>query len=272
LVDGIADYVFLANAGPGLIGSFFLASPPSRLGLTVDRVMVKVIDGLTDEAMFRRGVRELRAFASVQTPYIVQLYDAGQDGSSLYYSMEFLDGGSLAFPSRPIERSEVHRAVAHAALAAHAMHGHGIAHRGIEPSTVLLHQHGAKLADLGLAQVLSPGQTVTAFSQLDGVEFMDPAVLRGASPSRAADIWSLGATLHRALSGRGLYGKLPPDAPLSAVRRVLSTPPSIDPDLDPAEIAVISTCLTPDPADRYPTAQALANAITTSLLGLEPAS
>ena len=77
-VDGIADYTFVRPLGKGSHGVLYVAVPPPRLGLDVEHVAVKVLAGGTDEDAFRRTTRELRAFAAAQSPYLVTLFDAGQ--------------------------------------------------------------------------------------------------------------------------------------------------------------------------------------------------
>jgi eukaryotic-like serine/threonine-protein kinase len=260
-MDGIADYQFQRSLGRGNNGEFFVSAPPPRLGVAAPTVTVKVVDGPTPEDAFRRATRELRAFAMVQCPQLVTLYDAGQDGDRFYYSMEHLPLGSLASPSRPLTREEIIAAVADAARAAHALHEAGIAHRDIEPSTILLTDTGGKLADLGIAQVLNPGQTVTGLGSIGSVEFMDPSILRGDPASRSADVWGLGVTLHRALTGVGVYGDLPEREPLVAIRKVLSSSPVLSDHLMPAERAIIDRCTQLDPNHRYPTAAELAGAL-----------
>ena len=66
------------------------------------------------------------------------------------------------------------------------------------------------------------------------IGYVDPCLLRGDDPSRASDVFSLGATMHYALAGEGLYGRLPADDPVMAMRRVASHPPVISAPLDPA--------------------------------------
>ena len=94
-----------------------------------------------------------------------------------------------------------------AALAAHALHERGIAHRDIKPANILLAEDGGRLSDLGLSQLLTPGIVVTGLGQI-GLEFTDPQIMLGAAASRASDIWSLGACLHYAMTGAGVYGDL----------------------------------------------------------------
>ncbi|MEZ5141058.1 MAG: protein kinase [Acidimicrobiales bacterium] len=200
-------------------------------------------------------------FAGVRSPYLVALYDAGQEDGTFYYAMAYHPMGSLASPARALTRTEILRAVAHAAHAAHALHEAGVVHRDIKPANILLHDDGAHLSDLGLAQILNPGQTTTGVGPVTSVEFLDPAIIRGEPASRATDIYALGATLHRALTGQGIHGELPARDALLALRRVLASPPTLDASLDPATAALVGACLEPDPLRRPATAADVAGRI-----------
>jgi serine/threonine protein kinase len=259
--DGIADYKFIRRLGAGSHGVFYLARRPERLPVMAEFVAVKVLSGGSSQDVFRWAARELTAFAAVSSPYLVSLYDAGQQGEQLYYSMEYLPGGSLAMPAEPPGRVTSLNAVAHAARAAHALHEGGIAHRDIKPGNVLLHPGGAKLADLGLSHVLSPGITVTKMGSAGDIGYLDPCLIRGDRPSRASDVFSLGATLHYALAGEGLYGALPVDDPLLAMRRIVSHSPVIADGLDRDAREVIAWATAADPARRPATALELAERI-----------
>ncbi len=179
---GIADYRFIKVLGTGNHGVFYLAPRPERLPADAELLAVKVLSGASSQDTFRRAVRELAAFAAVSSPYLVTLYDAGQEGEDLYYSMEYLADGSLAHPAEPVQRGTALTAVAHAARAAHALHEAGIAHNDIKPGNVLLHAGGGKLADLGLSRQLTPGLTVTGLGSSASVEYLDPALIRGEAP------------------------------------------------------------------------------------------
>ena len=260
-MDRIADYTFVRLLGQGNHGHYYLAPPPERLGLDAEHVAVKIIGGSVAGDGFRRATKELKIFASVRSPYLVTLYDAGQDGSSFFYSMEYFPLGSLATPARPLTRPEVLRAVAHGARAAHALHEAGVVHRDIKPGNLLLHDDGAKLSDLGLAQILSPGQTTTGMGSVGSLEFMDPRIIAGDRASRTSDIWALGVTLHRALSGAGLYGELPDNDPILALHRMLKTEPKVSTTLEAGDADVVIACLMPEPLHRPATALALAERI-----------
>ncbi len=246
VAEGIADYRFTRSLGEGTHGRFYLAEPPARLGLADSAVAVKVLDGPGGDAALAAMTEELRLFASVPCPQLATLLDAGAAGGTCYYAMRYYPLGSLETPSRPLRSDEVIGAVADAARAAHALHEAGVAHRDIKPANVLLDDGGGgRLSDLGLAKVMAPGMTMTGMGSIGSVEFVDPELIRGGRASRASDVWSLGATLHRALTGRSIYGALPESDPLLALRHVLKTPPRVDPALDGEVAAVVSATLAP---------------------------
>jgi eukaryotic-like serine/threonine-protein kinase len=260
-MDRVADYELVRSLGRGDHGEFFLATAPTRVRTEDEQVALKVLSAPDVDDAVRRMTRELRALAAVSSPYLVEVLDAGQEGDRLFYAVPYHPMGSLDSPEVPLDRPEILRAVVHAARGAHALHEGGLAHRGIKPSNVMLHQHGARLADLGLAEVLAPDAHVTGIGATGAVEFMDPDILRGRSASRASDIWSLGATLHRVLAGEGIYGELPAQ-PLRAMRSVLEREPQLSDRLSAEERAVVEAALAPDPAQRPGTALGLAGTIS----------
>ncbi|GAA1687657.1 hypothetical protein GCM10009765_41440 [Fodinicola feengrottensis] len=259
-MDGIADYEFVRSLGTGNHGEFFLAKTPQRLPVQSQFVAVKVLSGEKSEDVFRRATRELKAFAAVRSPHLVALYDAGQQAGVVYYSMEFLSDGSLAEPANTLDTSRKLLAVASAARAAHALHEAGIVHNDIKPANILLGGDGsAKLSDLGLSRVLAPGMTMTGMGSLGSVEFTDPTLLHGDPPSRASDIFSIGGTLHRVMTGRGLFGDLPNSDPVLVLRRVLSSKPEVSADLDQNIAAIIRDCIAEDRAERPTSAAEVAD-------------
>src|SRR5690349_20867361 len=82
---GIADYQFVRHLGLGNHGAYYLARRPERLHIDAEFVAVKVLSGPNSRDTFRRATRELTAFAAVKSPYLVTLYDAGQQRDDLYY-------------------------------------------------------------------------------------------------------------------------------------------------------------------------------------------
>jgi serine/threonine protein kinase len=265
-MQGIADYEFLRPLGSGNHGQFFLARRPARLPIDTEYVAVKVLGGESTADTFRRATREMKAFASVRSPYLVTLYDAGQHDGIFYYSMEYLPEGSLADPAHPLTQAFVVRAVADAARAAAALHSVGIVHRDIKPSNVLLTTVGAKLSDLGLSQVFTPGVTLTGMGSIASVEYTDPELLHGEPPGPHNDVWSLGVMLNRAVSGQGVYGELSVTDGLLALRKLLATKPEVSSLLPPSVAEIVQESLAPPPT--RPTAAVMADRLAVAAAAL----
>ena len=172
---------------------------------------VKTLAQQATDQDFKRMSNELRVYATVQSDHLVPVFDAGHQRGRLFYATAYFSDGSLGSPAAPMERHEVIAAVADAALGAHALHEAGIAHRDIKPANIMVDRSGprAQLGDLGLAQVINPGQTVTGIGPVGTIEYLAPEQVQGERATRASDIWALGVTLHRAVSGRGVYANFP---------------------------------------------------------------
>lgn len=261
-MKGVADYTFIEHLGDGNHGAFWLAFPPERLGRRTDQpVAVKTLAHRANDDDYRRMANELRVYALVDSPDLVRVIDAGHDRGQLFYAMPYLAEGSLAEPSVGLAPAAIVEVVAAAARAAHQLHDVGIAHRDIKPSNILIDQGRGKLSDLGLAQIVNPGHAATGIGPVGTIEYLAPEVVRGERASRSSDVWSLGVTLHSALSGRTIYEGLPDGSLIEALRHVLSDQPSIDRTLAAPIVAIIERCLMPDPSNRYRTAADLAAAL-----------
>lgn len=270
-MDGIADYNFVERLGEGNHGTFWLARRPARLDRTdAEFVAVKTLAQQATDQDFARMANELRVYAAVVSPYLAPIYDAGQHNGRLFYATSYFEDGSLGAPARPMGRSEVVAAVADAAMGAHALHEAGIAHRDIKPANIMLTRTTgdgetteespacAMLADLGLAQVINPGQTVTGIGPVGTIEYLAPEQVQGRKASRASDVWALGVTLHRAVTGRSVYQTLPVDSLVEALRHVMTARPSLDETIGHSLTPIIDRCLLEEPSDRFTTAAQLA--------------
>jgi serine/threonine protein kinase len=265
----IVDYEVLGLLGEGPHARCYLTRPPAHLG---EGVVVKVFTERVSEPAFDRAVQELRAAEAVRCPRLVRVYDAVL-GENFAYAMEYLPLGSLAEPAFPPSRAEVLAALEHAALAVHALHEAGIVHGGIHPGNVLLAEEadgtlGGRLAEPGLSRVLMPGAVVPGAGRGGVLEFRDPDLLAGAVPSRRTEVWALGATIHRVLSGAGLYGELP-GHPLGAIRELHSTNPQVHTALEPEEAALVRDCIADGP-DRLATAAEVAERLAALRLQAQP--
>ncbi|MEM7093420.1 MAG: serine/threonine-protein kinase [Actinomycetota bacterium] len=258
-MERIADYEVEREMRIGSHGRMFVCHPPARLGIDDERVAVKVLDHHATDEEFRRIANELRLLKSADSPFIVRLLDAGSQAGRLFVVMRYYDQGSLESEFGPHAPALAAQCVADAARGAHALHELGIAHRDIKPGNVLVHDGRGVLADLGLAQMLDSRSTTTGAGPLGALEYMSPSLVRGQKAGRGTDIWSLAATLHRAVVDVGVLGDIDTTSMLNAVRHVMHNQPEIAPDCPDALVPILGRAFQLHDTDPYPTASAFAD-------------
>jgi len=257
-MDGIAGYSDLRPLVQGAGTTSWLATPPARLRVD-GPVVLTTFEPTVEAERTHRAVEELDVVATVASPYVLRLLDVGHEGGRVFSAAEQRSGGTLDHPAAELEREGILKVVADAARGAHALHEAGLAHGAIAPATILLHEEGAKLDIPSLDHVLHPGLTVAAGASVTSVECADPAVVRGGLAGRPSDIWSLGVTLHRALSGRSVYGEeRAADDLFDAVLHLLSHRAVVADGVEPEVATLVTACVAVDPGDRPSTALAVA--------------
>ena len=254
----IGDYEVVETIGDGNHGVYHTARPPARLGLGDPIVMLKVLDHFGSADDFRRITNELRLLHSLQSANLVELLDAGSIDGRMYLATRYYPSGALDRADSLLPRSARVAAVADAARGAHDMHEVGVAHRDINPSNIFIDKTRGRLADLGLAQTLAGATATVGTGPIGSLQFIDPDLVWGGQASRSTDIWSLGITLHCALSDVAPFGEIPTDNLLSAFRHIVHTEPTIDHSFEPELIGVIHRCLAPIDK-RFETALALSH-------------
>lgn len=262
-VQTAADYELLRQLGRGSTGAVHLARPPARLDAGDQPVAVKVLDGQFDPERFGALTDDLQRVVAAGCPQILPLLEAGTEGGTTWYSMQYASSGSLA-TSGGFDFAVRVAAVADAARAVHVLHEAGLSHRSVKPTNVLLTgatdaggatQHGW-LSAPDVALTVSPHSATTSRTEVLDLGYIDPSLLRGEGVTRATDIWSLGMTLHFAATGRSPYPDIDPAAGmLGTVRRMLDPRgPVFASDLPPQIDRVVRACTASDPADRPSTA------------------
>ncbi len=172
------------------------------------RVAIKVIDriggGRTGEERTRR---EARLGRSLEHPHLVRVHDLVETPAHLLVVMEWLPSGSLRQELEAGGPLPVARVVdvAGAALEVLAyLHHWGVVHRDVKVSNLLVTEDGrVKLGDLGLVRQSEVPSDLTRTGITVGTPlYMSPEQLRGEEPAPPSDLYSLGVTLHRLLTGR----------------------------------------------------------------------
>jgi serine/threonine-protein kinase len=187
--------------------------------------------------------------------------------------MQYVAGCSLSGRLRqgPMPPDEAARIVAAVATAVHYLHRHGIIHRDLKPSNILLDEAGVPyVTDFGLAKVLGGDSHRTATGAIVGTpSYMSPEQAAGRKDlGPAADVYSLGAILYEALTGRPpFHEENPLDTLVQALESEPVAPRRIRPEI-PAELErVCMRCLEKSPGERFASAEELAVALDAFLKG-----
>src|SRR5881296_1819549 len=213
-----------------------------------------------------RFLREARTAARLSHPNIVPIFTVDEVGSFVFFSMAYVHGETLGQRVRgsgPLGVAQAARFLQEVALALDHAHAHGIVHRDVKPDNILLDTATGRalVSDFGIARV-SSGPATTGPHLLGTAEFMSPEQAGGGPLDERSDIYSLGVVAFYALSGR-----LPFEGsdPMTVLAQHVTDPPpplaSVVPGVPRRLAAVIDRCLAKDPAARFPSGAALAEAI-----------
>jgi serine/threonine-protein kinase len=211
--------------------------------------------------VLERFLREAEAIAGLRHPNVVQVYDVGEAAGRAYFTMELVEGGSLArkLAGAPLPARQAAALVATVAEAIHVAHQGGIVHRDLTPANVLLTADGTpKVTDFGLAKRLEGGGGLTLTGAPMGTpSYMAPEQARGdkGAIGPAVDVYALGAILYECLTGRPPFRA---ETSTATIQQVLADDPVPPARLNrgvPRDLETICLkCLQKDPAKRYPTA------------------
>jgi WD40 repeat protein len=270
-----AMYAMLGEFARGGLGRIFRARD-QRTGRIV---AIKEVQW-ADHDMLARFAREALVTANLQHPSIVPVYEVGRwDEAGPFFAMKLVQGRTLedlvALSATTAERLAL---LPHAINVADALayaHGERVIHRDLKPANVLVGSYGETVViDWGLARNLSTGEESAPLapprvyragetevgSVMGTPAYMPPEQARGEALDERADVYAIGAILYQVLGGRRPYAEL--RSAEEVLRRVTEAPPAalslLAPELPVELIAIVDRAMAPVAADRYPTAQGLA--------------
>jgi serine/threonine protein kinase len=267
----LGQYWLLKRLGRGAKGIVYLADDE----LLGRQVAVKVLSpelSAGDPISVQRFLLEARATSQISHANVISVYSVGRQDfgkeSYIYIAMALVTGGSV------LERldaegvyspAEATRIVRQAALGLHAAHQLGIVHRDVKPANLLLGDNGeVKVADFGMAKMVDNSYSnLTEPGTLMGTpHYMSPEQCLGGAIDHRADIYSLGATYFRLLTGQTPFADM---SPLAVAHKQVNDPHPDPRTVNPAVpgicVRIIDRALAKNPADRYQTAAEMAAAL-----------
>jgi eukaryotic-like serine/threonine-protein kinase len=238
------------------------------------KMILERLDG--SPAMVARFQLEAEAAAKLNHPNIVPIYEIGEDQGRYFFSMELLEGGSLAermgefalsepAPSKAdalARQRRIAQLIAVVAKAVDHAHQRGILHRDLKPANILFDKDmEPHITDFGLAKLLEQESLVTQPGVLLGTPaYVAPEQAQGGQQATtAADVYSLGAILYHLLTGQPPFRAA---TPVETVRQIIDQEPmppaQRNPVIDGHLATICLKCLCKDPAGRYNSARAVA--------------
>ncbi len=286
-----ADLTSKVPIGTVLVGKYRITREIGRGGMAVvyeaenvsigKRVAVKVLSAelITSRVVRERFLREARAAAAVRSPYICDVYDAGEFDNRPFLVMELLEGESLYDLMSNVRRLDTDQTLkiivqtAKGLAKAHAAH---VVHRDLKPENLFLTRNEdgeliTKLLDFGLAKFYVPSDDSAEQVRLtrEGALFGTPAYM---SPEQArgrgevdhrSDLWALGCIVYECLTGQTVWNVEQGVAMILAqvANAPLPVPTHLRPDLTSAFDAWFEKALARDPNQRFQTAREFALAL-----------
>lgn len=274
--ERIGPYEIVASIGFGGMAEVYRATDHNLDRQVALKLLAREISG---EPTFRkRFVREYRLAAALRHENIVPIYDAGEWEGQLYIAMPIVGEANLAELIKrdgtlPLDRVvEITRQVASALDAANA---EGLVHRDIKPANLLIEQHGQPprdhvyIVDFGLTLSVDATTRMTRTGAYMGtLAYMAPELLLARGIDGRADQYALACTVYQMLSGSPPFVRDNEAALITA--HMYDPPPSLTatrPDLPRAIGDVLARALSKEPADRYPSTVAFANALASAAAG-----
>jgi WD40 repeat protein/serine/threonine protein kinase len=257
------DYLLEEEIAHGGMGVVYRARQLS-LSRTV-AVKLLLLGRYSSADSIERFRREAEAVAALRHPNIVAIHEIGECDGQHFFSMDYVDGQSLAEMLRvgPFDQRRSAEVVGSIARAIHYAHEQGVLHRDLKPSNVLLDAFGqVRITDFGLAKRLDGSSDLTLTGQLVGTpKYLSPEQAAGkhAALGPASDVYSIGALMYELLTGR------PPFLANSLQETLLRiqnnepvSPHALNPGLHRDLETICLKCLRKEPEHRYGSAQALA--------------
>jgi serine/threonine-protein kinase len=255
-------YRLIRLLGRGGMGEVYEAEDTVR-----DRkVALKLMSAaFSQDPVFRKRMeREARIAGRLQEPHVVPIHDFGEIDGQLFVDMRMIEGTDLGTvlsrfgPMAPPRAVAVIRQIASALDAAHTA---GVMHRDIKPANILLTTADfAYLVDFGIASATTDEKLTSIGATIGTWRYMAPERFTNRDLSYSIDTYALACVLFESLTGSPPYPGKGPTVMTAHLTQPIPRPSSVRPGIPGALDKVIARGMAKNPADRYPTTGALAQA------------
>jgi eukaryotic-like serine/threonine-protein kinase len=258
-------YSLERELGRGGMGAVFLARD-----LRLDRpVAIKVLPpALAVRPELReRFLRETRTAAAFSHPNIVSVHSVEETGSLLFFVMSYVEGETLAqrvIRQGPLPVPDATRLLQEVAWALSYAHARGVVHRDVKPDNILIERATGRalVMDFGIARSVAASGLTQMGETVGTPHFMSPEQAAGDTLDGRSDLYSLGAVAYFAVTGRLPFDADSAQAVMAAHISQTAVPVSrFRPDLPSPLAMAIDRCLAKAPTDRFPTGEALVEAL-----------
>ncbi|GAA3845254.1 protein kinase domain-containing protein [Streptomyces phyllanthi] len=244
----VGGYKLVDRLGAGGMGVVYRARSRSGRDLAVKVVHAQYAEDAVFRARFRQ---EIEAVRKVSGAFTAPVMDADPEAARPWMATQYVPGRSLADRLRdqgPLRGAELRQLALGLVEALRDIHRAGVVHRDLKPANVLMAEDGPRVIDFGISRAAENHQTLTDTGQMIGTPpFMSPEQFTDARKVGAAsDVFSLGALLVYAVTGRGPFDA---DSPYMTAYRVVHDEPVLDGLAQPLR-AVLERCLAKEVADR----------------------
>jgi serine/threonine-protein kinase len=265
-LEQLGKYRIVEVLGKGAMGIVYKGFDPQiERHVAIKTIRKELVEEEVAEQTIKRFKNEAQAAGRLTHPGIVGIYEYGEDDSTAFIAMEFVQGRGLREFLSQHERFSLHDAVSIMGQLLEAIdyaHEQGIVHRDIKPANIIMMANGKlKVADFGIARISNSNLT-TVGSVMGTPSYMSPEQFAGSQVDRRADLFSCGVVFYELLTG---------SKPFSGATETIAYKICHEPHVDPSAASpkhvppifdrVVAKALAKKPEMRFQNAREFADAI-----------